>query len=101
MCRMWRAGDMKKFFVIAYDIERNKKRREVCKLLESHGRRVNRSVFECFITQKQLEDVKEKIGAMVKPREDCVLYYEICKSCLDKADRQGAAAAPREVVKCF
>jgi len=39
---------MKRYIVIAYDIEKDRKRREVVKLLQPWGRRVNKSVFECF-----------------------------------------------------
>jgi CRISPR-associated protein Cas2 len=37
------------FCVIAYDIQDDRKRAKVSKLLEKHGYRINFSVFECML----------------------------------------------------
>ncbi len=90
----------KKFVVIAYDIENNKKRRVVSDLLAAHGKRVNKSVFECYISARNLGVLKEELQHKVKASDDVILYYPLCPSCLDKRERQGYVAA-EEMVKVF
>lgn len=92
---------MKKFIVVAYDIEKDKKRREIAKLLQKCGKRVNRSVFECFLSETELERLKEKLSRRVKRGEDVVLYYPLCRACIERIDRFGAGPSLKEVVKVF
>lgn len=91
---------MKKFIVIAYDVEDDRKRRQVAKLLEESGQRVNKSVFECFLTEHQLERLSEKISRQIS-RYDSVLYYRLCRSCIERVERQGTKALPIRNVKVF
>jgi CRISPR-associated protein Cas2 len=92
---------MKYFVVVAYDIESNKRRCQVAKLLEKAGRRVNKSVFECALTAKQLEKLKTDLGKEVNRRGDSILYYQLCRACLEKADSQGHTLPARDIVKVF
>jgi len=92
---------MKRFVVVAYDIEKDKKRREVAKLLRKCGQRVNRSVFECFLSARELKRLKEKLAERVKKGEDDILFYQLCRVCIEKIDRLGEVPAPKVVVKVF
>ena len=89
---------MKKFVVIAYDIEDDKRRRGIAKLLEAIGARVNKSVFECFLTDNKLEKLKAKITKQMTA-DDSVLYYVLCKSCIERIERRGAKGMPVETVR--
>lgn len=91
---------MKRFIVIAYDVECDKRRRQVAKLLEAVGKRVNRSVFECFISDTQLAKLKASIARRVT-RSDSVLYYQLCRSCIEHVERQGTSGIPIEMVQVF
>ena len=91
---------MKKFVVIAYDVEDDRNRRQVAKLLEGSGKRVNKSVFECFLTERQLEKLKSKIAINIT-RYDSVLFYRLCRSCIERIERQGTPGLPVEIVKIF
>ncbi|MCE5210230.1 MAG: CRISPR-associated endonuclease Cas2 [Deltaproteobacteria bacterium] len=91
---------MKKFIVIAYDIENNKKRREAASLLEAMGIRVNKSVFECFISKAKLEKLQAALDQLTA-HGDTVLYYTLCKSCIERIDRRGIDGLPNEAVKVF
>ena len=91
---------MKKFIVIAYDVECDKRRRKVAKMLEAVGKRVNKSVFECFISDTQLTKLKRGIEKRVT-RYDSVLYYILCGACIERIDRQGTSGVPIETVKIF
>jgi len=95
---MWPSGDgMKKFVVIAYDIEDDKRRRQVSKLLEAVGIRVNKSVFECLLAESRLVKLQGHI-ARKTVRGDSVLYYPLCRSCIEKVDRSGTAGLPKQSV---
>lgn len=91
---------MKKFIVIAYDIENNKNRREAANLLEAIGMRVNKSVFECYISEAKLEKLQNGLDQLTA-HGDTILYYTLCKSCIEKVDRRGTDGLPNETVKVF
>lgn len=91
---------MKKFIVIAYDVECDKRRRQVAKLLEAVGKRVNKSVFECFLSETQLAKLRKGIEKRIT-RYDSVLYYILCRSCIERIERQGTGGVPIETVKIF
>lgn len=92
---------MKKYVVIAYDIEKDRKRREVAKLLEAWGKRANKSVFECFLSDTELKKLKTRLEKMVKKGTDVILFYPLCVDCIDKIERYGAPQPEREIVKIF
>ncbi len=88
------------FTVIAYDISSNRKRGKAAKLLVQYGQRANKSVFECFIDDKQLSEIKEKLKTLISPAGDSVLFYRLCKDCLERIDYLGAVMSlPGMVVK--
>ncbi len=80
---------MKQYIVVAYDITDDKRRNKVCEILSGYGKRVNYSVFECFLKEKDIQGLKNKIERHIKKREDRVLYYYLCKACLEKVERIG------------
>lgn len=71
----------KRYCIIAYDVSDNKRRDKVCKSLEKYGLRSNFSVFECMMTDKQLEDLKLRIAKIIDIKEDSVMYYPLCLTC--------------------
>ncbi|MBQ9334124.1 MAG: CRISPR-associated endonuclease Cas2 [Lachnospiraceae bacterium] len=69
-------------YVISYDIEQNRTRTRIAKILESYGRRVQYSVFECDISQKQYEQLYQKLAELMS--EDVsgnIRFYHICRNC--------------------
>lgn len=91
---------MKKYVVIAYDIEDDKKRRTVVKLLQPWGTRVNKSVFECFLSDTELTKLKDKLKK-IRKGDDSILVYRLCVDCIDKVERYGFQVPLRDVVKIF
>jgi len=75
----------KGFYVIVYDIVDDKRRNRVAKLLESKGERVNKSVFECLLTDSQVGKLKEQIAKRIDNETDQVVYYYLCLDCYTKA----------------
>ena len=79
------------FYVVVYDIQDNRKREKVSKILEKYGIRVNYSVFECTFTEKQIQSVQEKIDTYIKRKVDRVIYYRLCLDCYTKIVYQPAS----------
>ena len=71
----------KPFYVVAYDISDDKRRRQVVKLMESIGTRMNYSVFECMLTEIQYNSMCKRLAKIVTRREDWVNIYPLCSEC--------------------
>lgn len=68
--------------LISYDIENNKKRKKISDiLLDAGGKRVQKSVFECFLTKSEMEKLQDRIHKL-KSKNDSVRYYFLCRECL-------------------
>ncbi len=63
------------FYLVCYDIVSDTRRNKVSKLLESYGFRVQKSVFECVLDEKQFESVSKYLTRLVNRREDQVRFY--------------------------
>lgn len=92
---------MKQYIVIAYDIADDRRRNRICDILSGCGQRVNYSVFECFLSKREVERLKGAIGKEMKKGEDIVLYYCLCRDCIEKIERKGSFFEERRVVKAF
>jgi len=65
--------------VVVYDIPDDKRRLKLSNFLEGYGRRVQYSVFECFLTLDEMRKLYQKVERRVKPEEDSVRFYWISK----------------------
>lgn len=63
------------FYLVCYDIVSDTRRNKVSKLLESYGFRVQKSVFECVLDEKQFESLSKYLTRLVNRREDQVRFY--------------------------
>lgn len=80
---------MKKHFVISYDISDDRKRYRIDKELKNHGIRVQKSVFECIITEAQFLKLKSKLEKFINHDTDSLRYYYLCKGCVDSIQTAG------------
>ena len=77
------------FVLITYDVENDKLRDRIARLLEGHGRRVQWSVFECHLTEAQLGDLRERLEQLTQPSRTSevqagsysIRIYRLCKAC--------------------
>ena len=76
---------------IAFDITDNKRRYQVNKVLLRYGTRVQKSVFEAHITQKQLETIKQKLWQVIDPTTDSLRYYNLGDVWRDRVTIQGTS----------
>jgi CRISPR-associated protein Cas2 len=61
--------------LVVYDISDDRRRDRLATFLEGHGRRVQESVFECFLSLQEMKDLHHKVKRRVKPSEDNVRFY--------------------------
>jgi len=61
--------------LVVYDIADNRRRNRLAKFLEGHGRRVQESVFECFLTLEEMRRLHQQVQRRVHPEEDNVRFY--------------------------
>jgi len=73
------------FYVVAYDIADDKRRKKISDILEGYGVRVNYSVFELEIDKKTLEGLKDELLTQVNLKEDSIRFYHLCKNCAGKS----------------
>ncbi|RUT03860.1 hypothetical protein DSM106972_047740 [Dulcicalothrix desertica PCC 7102] len=63
------------FYLICYDIVSDTRRNKVSKLLEAYGLRVQKSVFECVLDEKQFATLSQYLMRLVNRREDQIRFY--------------------------
>nr|WP_016864638.1 CRISPR-associated endonuclease Cas2 [Fischerella sp. FACHB-380] len=63
------------FYLVCYDIVSDARRNKVSKLLEAYGLRVQKSVFECVLDEKQYQTLSQYLTRLVNKREDQVRFY--------------------------
>src|SRR5437588_10181545 len=78
-------------YVIAYDIPDDKRRTKIHKLLLGFGKWTQYSLFECFLSRKELILLQSKLEEHLVAKEDSVRFYPLCASCLSKVETVGGA----------
>ena len=76
-------------YVIAYDIPDDKRRTKVHKLLSGFGKWTQFSLFECFLSRKELVLLRSKLAEHLEAAQDSVRFYPLCVNCLDKVETVG------------
>ena len=80
---------MKKFWVVCYDIVDDKKRTRIAKIMENYGKRVQKSVFECFLNDREFEEMKKKVEKEMDFEQDNINYYFLCEKCKNSIVKSG------------
>jgi len=70
--------------LVVYDIPEDKRRTKLSNFLEGYGRRVQYSVFECFLSLEEMRQLFEKTKKLVKPSEDNVRFYWISQEAVSR-----------------
>lgn len=86
--------------LVVYDIPDNKRRVKISNLLAAHGRRVQESVFECFLDLEGMKKLFRQIERKVKSQEDNVRFYWIPADSLPRTLTIGSLQ-PEPPPKCY
>ncbi|WP_353933365.1 CRISPR-associated endonuclease Cas2 (plasmid) [Okeanomitos corallinicola TIOX110] len=70
--------------LVVYDIPNDKRRTKLSNFLEGYGRRVQFSVFECFLNLDEMGELYERVKKLVKPAEDNVRFYWISQEAVSR-----------------
>src|SRR5436309_11045010 len=76
-------------YVIAYDIPDDKRRTKIHKILLGYGKWTQYSLFECFLTRKELVLLRSKLTEHLVAKEDSVRFYPLCANCVSKVETVG------------
>ncbi len=84
--------------LVAYDISSPKRLRQVARICEDFGIRVEYSVFECDLKRKDFENMWNLLEAEIEEDEDCILAYRICGGCVQKIESMGTIVRPGKIL---
>ena len=89
MRKQARTSNQASCYVIAYDIPDDKRRTKVHKILLGYGKWTQYSLFECFLTRKDLVLLRSKLAEHLEAKEDSVRFYPLCANCVSKVETVG------------
>ena len=78
------------FYIVAYDIPSDKRRSKVHKVLSGFGQWTQYSLFELFITDKELVLLQNKLEKILNAEKDSVRFYPLCAACLKHVETVGS-----------
>ena len=76
-------------YVIAYDIPDDRRRTKVHQILLGFGKWTQYSLFECFLTRKELILLQSKLEDYLVSTQDSVRFYPLCATCVKKVETIG------------
>lgn len=84
--------------LITYDVrtdsrEGQKRLRNVAKVCENYGQRVQKSVFECLVDPEQWIRLKQRVSDEIKPDEDSLRFYFLGKNWKLRVEHVGVKTA--------
>ena len=85
-------------YVIAYDIPDDKRRTKVHKILLGYGNWTQYSLFECFLTGKEMVLLRSKLAEHLIDEKDSVRFYPICAQCLTRVETVGGTHPHEDTV---
>lgn len=74
---------MSVFTVVCYDISDDRRRNRVSQILEGFGSRVQKSVFECDLNDRQFQKLHQRLAKVLKD-DDGLRYYILCAGCIPR-----------------
>lgn len=82
------------FILITYDIETisgdgKKRLRNVAKICQNYGQRVQNSVFECKVDETQLRTIKHQLDQVIDHEKDNLRFYRLGKNYKSTVEHMG------------
>ena len=90
------------FYIVAYDIPCDKRRKKIADILEGYGSRVQYSVFECVLPKKQYQELCSRLRKVFQEDEDNLRFYPISQHTLSQVETWGIGSSvtqpPRSII---
>jgi len=77
-------------YVVAYDIPDDRRRTKIHKTLSGYGQWTQYSLFECFLTEKQYIQLRQRLERHLAPGKDSVRFYPLCAACRGRVETVGS-----------
>ncbi|MCG3191933.1 MAG: CRISPR-associated endoribonuclease Cas2 [Thermoanaerobaculia bacterium] len=87
---------MRTRYIVTYDVCDPKRLRRVFKVMKGAGDHLQLSVFRCDLSDRQLEELKERLGREIHAGKDQVLFVEVGPSDGGLAERIWTLGKPYE-----
>ena len=85
------------YMVISYDIEDDKRRTRIHRILKNFGQWVQYSLFECQLTRAQYLHLRHRLDNVIhKTKGDNLRFYFLCEDCQPKVERIGGTTPYQE-----
>ncbi|MBI4834056.1 MAG: CRISPR-associated endonuclease Cas2 [Planctomycetes bacterium] len=72
------------YYIIAYDIADPKRLNRIHKTLKDYGNPLQFSIFECYLTRKDLIILQDKLERIINNAEDRIIVLALCPPCKDR-----------------
>src|SRR5579864_6173062 len=92
------SGSQTMCYVIAYDIPDDRRRTKIHQILMGFGKWTQYSLFECFLTRKQLVLLRSKLAVHLIEAQDSVRFYPLCANCVEKVETIGGPPPAEELI---
>ena len=76
-------------WMVTYDITDDRRRQQVAKALAGYGERVQYSVFECRLDEREIMQLRRRIAAIADAVCDRIRWYPLCRPCHGQIVQQG------------
>lgn len=83
-------SDATTLYIVAYDIPDDKRRTKVHKTLCGYGAWTQYSLFECWLTRRQIIELRAKLARHLIAERDSVRFYALCASCSERVITVGS-----------
>ena len=70
-----------KWWLVCYDVHDPTRLRKAAQHLEGYGERMQYSVFRCWMTPRQMQQLRWELTELLAPEDD-VLIIPLCASCV-------------------
>lgn len=87
-----------RIFIVSYDIRDPKRLNKVHKTMCDFGEPRQYSVFECWLTDKNLVRLKHQLNEIINHDDDQVLIIPLCDACMNAVQVIGYPK-PKEIPK--
>lgn len=77
--------------LVAYDIADSKRLRRVAGICLDYGIRVQKSLFECHLSEEVFHEFWNRLETAIDPEQDSLSAYPVCRACLRRRTAAGRA----------
>ncbi len=82
-------------YLVTYDTPNDKRRTRIANLLQGYGQRVQFSVFEVWLDDRNKRKLLRELEKVISSQEDSVRLYWLCAACQKRVTVLGQGKPPQ------